>query len=1380
MGEKILTTGSLFTHDYVWGAIREDKLYQGLDIGEISAQLKLIYESFPNDKNPNEAKTEDDLIWPILDVLGWKYSSRQQNLSVKGRDDVPDGILFQDIKSKQKADNHQENWKAYEYGNVIVESKRFGRSLDRSSSSTDETIAPSTQMIRYLRRVDDITEGKLRWGFLTNGSTWRLYFQGARSVSEEYFEINLADLFYTSNNRAELENTRETEADREHLLRVFYLMFSRVSFSLSGVGSKTFHQNAIQVGKFYEERVAESLSKVVFDTVFPMLAEAIYQNHKKAPIQDIHQASLIMLYRLLFLLYAEDRNLLPVNEERYDDYGLRKRVRKDIGKRKDAGDIFSDQQPRYWSIIDALSNAVDKGDQSIGLPPYNGGLFNRDATPLLSNITIPDTVMAEIIDLLSFERFEGQRRYINYRDLSVQQLGSIYERLLEFELKIDPTDGLIIRPNISARKSSGSYYTPHDLVDLIISNTLEPLTTSFLDAFNERVDKLANDDRSEEDKIIFLKRIDPAEAILNLRICDPAMGSGHFLVNLVDHLSGIVIDTIAEISTKINWTAEPYISPLVERIAKIRNTILQNAEDNKWTVDVTQLDDKHIIKRMILKRCVYGVDKNKMAVELAKVSLWLHTFTVGAPLSFLDHHLRCGDSLFGEWVEPVLRDVTKGRELLMKESVDAALGSAASMQTIEGLTDAEISEAHKSAQIFSGVKTMIRPLDNFMKLWHALKWLALPADKKIINAWLDGVFGDPILIASGAVKISVPRTRDASEQMQSKRKKKSELSAAEQGARFKKLYSDAIKLMTDENFLNWETSFPGVWTDWENNKTGGFDAIIGNPPWEKIKLDEKEWFELRMPSITNAEKASDRKRMISDLHANNHPLSLEYTKAQETAKRTIKAAQKFGEFPQLSGGDINLYSLFVEKSLALLNDSGVMGLLVPSGIATDKSASKFFKNISISGHVKSFYDFENRKNFFTDVDARFKFCAFVASKSRAFLDPKYAFYLHNTKDIDDSNRLIGMTASDILLLNPNTGTLPVIRAIRDFQLIKSIYEKLPIFNDLSGPSPVCAWPVKYTTMFHMTDDSNKFKNQDELTTQEGAWKIGGNLWESANGKWVSLYEGKMINQFDHRAASIVINNKNQANSNASKDLEKSDPFFSTLPRFWINESEIKLDNDLDYFLAFRDIARATDNRTMICSLVPRRGVGNTAPLIVPDNSNDYHESCTLILANLNSIILDYVARQKIQSAHASWYIVEQLPVVTKELSEQTKFGDKSAIDIIKPIVLELVYTSHDMAPYAIDMDYLGPDDKVLPPYTWDVDRRFRLRAKLDAIFFHLYGVFDEKNIKKSQADISYIYSTFPILEKYETNTHGSYKSRDLTLAYCNSLAAGQPDAEPII
>jgi hypothetical protein len=330
-------------------------------------------------------------------------------------------------------------------------------------------------------------------------------------------------------------------------------------------------------------------------------------------------------------------------------------------------------------------------------------------------------VIADVIDALSFDHSIGVRKYINYRDLSVRQLGSIYERLLEHEMHREG-GALEIRPNIFARKGSGSYYTPDDLVVLIIRETLEPIVAEKMAVFRAKADELTSSRQSVEARRASLAVVDPATQILGLRICDPAMGSGHFLVALVDYLTDQVIAAIAEAEKLVEWI--DYVSPLGNRIEDIRSTIFKNATENKWSLDFDQLDDRHIIRRMVLKRCIYGVDKNPMAVELSKVSLWLHTFTVGAPLSFLDHHLRCGDSLFGSWVRGGIdRASAFGAPLLLHGPMTRATRAAAAMQIIEGLTDAEIAEAHRSKDVFDEVYEMTEPLNSFLSLIHALDWL---------------------------------------------------------------------------------------------------------------------------------------------------------------------------------------------------------------------------------------------------------------------------------------------------------------------------------------------------------------------------------------------------------------------------------------------------------------------------------------------------------------------------------------------------------------------------------------------------------------------------------------------------------------------------------
>lgn len=1378
----LFTSGSLFSQDYLVEGIKRSDTYNAVDAAALRERLQALLGTFPHETRPNEATTENDLVWPVLEALGWSHWLTQQNLSSSGRDNVPDGLLFIDGDAKAKANEHTEEWKRYGFGAAIVESKRWARALDRAEGRTgQDRETPSTQLLRYLRRIDDLTNGDLRWGILTNGARWRLYYAGARSTIDDYLEIDIARVMRLE---GDVFDAATSDDERDHWLRVFAAMFSRAAFERAAKGAPSFHDRARREAAFYEERVAKNLSELVFQKLYPSLGKAIAD---KAPadanLDEIRNATLILLYRLLFILYAEDRGLLPVKDKRYDDYALRA-ARKDVGERMDAGDTFSGVATSIWDRFSSLALMIDKGDPSVGLPPYNGGLFSAVQTPLLNTIRLPDSVMAEALDILTYEQRDGLRRYINYRDLSVQQLGSIYERLLEFEMK--RVDGAFeVLPNVFARKNSGSYYTPDELVLLIIDETLQPLIDDAYAAFAKAIGQIGSND-NEASKLRMLEAADPAKAITRLRVCDPAMGSGHFLVSLVDRLTNQALEAMAK-ATEIAAVAgiEDYQSPIAREIESIRSTIWHNAQAQDWAIAEEQLDDPQLVKRMVLKRCVHGVDKNPMAVELAKVALWLHTFTVGAPLSFIDHHLHCGDSLFGLWVRDAIDKAGAAGELLYIEDLRNAERQAATMQRIEALTDAEIAEAESSADMWRDVEYQVGPFDSFVSFMHALDWLDLPRkDKPLVTQWLDGGFGDSLPIARGRKEPQALRAKP------------------EEAERFHAIWRAARELIEEERFLNWQIAFPGVWKNWASaEREGGFDAVIGNPPWDRMKLQQVEWFEARRPEIARAQRAADRKKMIAALKQAGDPLYADYQKADQRAADAMRMARFNGNkrvadpdnpgkkikspsehYPLMSKGDINLYSLFVERAHALVQPHGMVGLLTPSGIAGDLSSSEFFRALSTGGHIKSLYDFENRRTrhglepFFPDVDSRFKFAALTASPRRKFEGTVCGFFLQAVRERENPDTAFPVTAEDFARVNPNTGTAPVFRTRRDMEITTGVYARCPVLVDRSGGDEVRSWPVRYATMFHMTNDSHLFRTRAELEDELGAWSIGGNRFRNADGEWVPLYVGRMIHQFDHRAASVEVNDANLHNAALSGEVThemKADPAFLPTPQFWVPTSA---DFVTEPVLGFRDIARPTDARTVIAGIVPNAAAGNTLPLVIKSEEGTVDQA--LLVANFNALAFDYVARQKVQGTHVNWYIVEQLPVVPPAAYDRT-FGPKTAAQIVHEAVLELTYTAHDMAAFARDMSHVDDAGEVLPPFPWDEERRLHLRAKLDGLYFILYGIYDPGNAGQSRDDVRYIYSTFPIVERQEVAAWGTYRSRELALAWINALMAGQPDAEVV-
>ena len=889
-----------------------------------------LFKTFSTFNEPNEAVTEQELIRPTLEALGWTDYLPQQG--AERNEDIPDHLLFPDSESKARAATRSSSQARYLDALLVEESKRFGLPLDsRDPHDKVQVGTPHGQILRYL----SVPERAIRWGFLTNGATWRLYDSRTRPRATAYFESNLAGAL------------GPTGSDDD--LRCFYLLFRRQSFTPQDGAAASFLEAALAEGKRYEQRVARDLSNVVFGEVFPLLITALAAEADD-DLMEVRDAALVFLYRLLFVLYAEDRGLLPVNDRRYDDYGLRTRIRDDIARRMDQDDVFSSVASNYYNHLVNLFRLIDKGDPSIGLPPYNGGLFDPETAPLLERVRLPDFVVARAVYELSHtrtvERGQIVHRFVNYRDMSVQQLGSIYESLLERETVMDELGLPIVRPNPYARKDSGSFYTPQELVDLIVDRTLKPLAEERLAIFEEKARQLAADRRAKDVRHAELRNLDPAVAVLDLKVLDPAMGSGHFLVTAVDFLSDYIADLVEYVPAVPEWLDGGYASPLVERVEAIRQAILRRARDSKWTLDESQLTDQAIIRRMVLKRCIYGVDKNPMTVELAKVSLWLHSFTVGAPLSFLDHHLRCGDSLLGMRVAEGTQELRQLAGLSAQGAIAGAEKATERMQRIEGMPDSDVAEVRASSALFRSVEDTTADLRGLLDFLHGLRWQTAGMDRKTRAAF-----------ESSLVEALEHRPADAYKLLTQGPQNGEGLSTG-----FRDIWHQAKSIARREAFLHWEVAFPGVWHGWQDVRPqGGFDAVIGNPPWDRMKLQEVEWFASRDPEVARSTTAAQRKAAIRRLRSQELPLVGEFDTAKRHAEGLSAMLRVSGHYPLLFSGDVNLYSLFVERSMSLVKPDGLVGLLTPSGIYADRSAARFFKTVSTSGRLGGLFDLRTRK-----------------------------------------------------------------------------------------------------------------------------------------------------------------------------------------------------------------------------------------------------------------------------------------------------------------------------------------------------------------------------------------------------------------------------------
>ena len=1342
--------GQLFTQYFLTDGIKEtddwkSSASQPEAFTDFKDRIRQPLDALSQSVEPNEAATEQDLIRPVLESLGWTDYLPQQGAS--GGEDIPDHLLFGDADSKTNAAAREHAHDRYLDALLVQESKRFGLPLDKRDSDDNlNSGTPHGQILRYLTTADNVSDGRIRWGMLTNGAVWRLYDFRARPRASGYFQADLAELIQSGDDDG---------------LRAFFLLFRRESFTLREGATTTFLEAALAEGRRYEERVARDLSEVVFDEVFPALVNG-FASESSGDLEEIRNGALIFLYRLLFVLYAEDRGLLPVNDARYDDYGLRKRIRDDIADRMAQGDTFSGTAKNYYNRLAELFRLIDLGDPSIGLPPYNGGLFSQGTAPMLGSARLPDAVVAPVIYAMSHREIDGARHFVNYRDMSVQQLGSIYERLLERELAEDDEGGMTIRPNSYARRDSGSFYTPQELVDLIVDRTLKPLVEERLKAFEEKADALSRDRRPRRAREAALSRHDPAEAVLDLKVLDPAMGSGHFLVTAVDFLSDYVAELIEYVPGVPAWLDGAYESPLVGRIDRIRGEIMQRADESDWVIDESQLTDQAIIRRMVLKRCIYGADKNRLTVELAKVSLWLHSFTVGAPLSFLDHHLRWGDSLIGFRVGDVVSEMEKLGTMFTGTVIAAAETATEGMKMIEEMSDSDVSEVKESASLFDEVEETTADLRGLLDFLASRRWLTaglrrtelVSVEGPLVETlgWYPGSPYELLSRGPGQLDGSVPEKAEGS------------------WSRFNEFWHQARDLADRERFLHWEAAFPGVWKYWTNARSeGGFDAIIGNPPWDRIKLQEVEWFAARDPELARAPTAAARKKEIERLRAEGDPMASAFDEAKERADVLGRLIRTSGEYPLLGGGDINLYSLFVERAMNLVRPGGLVGLLTPSGIYADKTAAAFFKSLSTNGRISGLYDFENRRlgtgqpPFFPDVDSRFKFCAFIfGGEDRRFDQTDCAFFMHDAETIDDPDRCFPLTPDDFARVNPNTGTAPVFRRRRDAEITRGIYERHPVLVDRSGEEEQRAWPVKYVTMFHMTNDSNLFRTSAQLD-EDGFYPVRGNRWKRGEDEYVPLYEGKMVQAYDHRAASVVVNPENlnrPAQPREATDEEHADSDWLPEHQYWVPESECAEISRWKWVLGFKEITASTNARTFIAMLLPAVGFGNKVPILKPVEST---RTEWLLAANLNAMPFDFVTRQKLQGQTLNLFIVEQLPVIAPTVYDRT-FGTTTARDLARDHVLRLTYTSHDMKAFAGDLGYDGP------PYMWDEEERLHLQARLDALFFLLYEI--------SRDDAGYVLDTFPIVKRDDEQAFGSYRTKEMILAYMNALAAG--DVESLV
>ena len=618
-----------------------------------------------------------------------------------------------------------------------------------------------------------------------------------------------------------------------------------------------------------------------------------------------------VIYRLIFIFAAEDRGLLHpagtsdqarrVYAEGYSLARLRER-----SMRRTAWDRHADS----WEGLKATFRALMRGQEQLGLPAL-GGLFAHGVVPDLENGRIENRRLLAAIWRLAWLRPEGQPlTRVNWRDMETEELGSVYESLLELTPRASAdtrtfefAEGDETRGN--ARKTSGSYYTPDALVKLLLDSTLEPI----LDAAEAR------------------NAADPAAEILKLSIIDPACGSGHFLLGAARRAAA--------------------------RIAKHRSPGAPSQDEFQHAL------------REVVSHCIYGVDRNPMAVELCKVALWIEALEPGKPLTFLDSHIRCGDSLIGVFDYEMLRkgipdeaykqltgddkETAKAYAKFNKQQRDGkgATGFLATLRPPADLIDAARALADMPEDTLEQIGAKRA---SFERLHSGHNWLNL---KIASDCYVAAFFTQKTGAIPGPADLARP-TIPLTDHVWA-------------AARGQMIYPPLVGIVDDiahaVSAFHWPIEFPHIFS------LGGFDAVIGNPPWERIKLQEQEFFASRSPEIATAPNKAARERLIdalkkADPDTADARLLAEFEFAKHAAEAASEFARNSGRYPLTGVGDVNTYALFAEHFSRLARAAGQSGVIVPTGIATDSSTSAFFGDlIEFSANYQS-VRFPNRTRVF--------------------------------------------------------------------------------------------------------------------------------------------------------------------------------------------------------------------------------------------------------------------------------------------------------------------------------------------------------------------------------------------------------------------------------
>jgi len=1203
----------------------------------------------------NVSKARRLWLEPLMESLGFKPIYQKSNIEIEG--------------TEMSFDLSHRGWEGDDA--PVIHLVAPSQDLDEKEGTGRGAKTPHDKLQLYLNVSDD------KWGIVTNGIHLRILRKFYHTYTKGFIEIDVENIF---------EERSFTD------FRTLY-RFAHASRFIPQEDDEcileSFYQRSLASGVKVGDDLRQNVKKAI-----EVLGNGFLDNELREQLVDepeltkmYYNEVLHVIYRLLFLLYAEQRGMLPMRNSIYaDSYS--------ITKLRDKAEIpdHYDSNVDLWKGLQITFRLIREGNEDLEVFGYNGSLFHATKLDIIHDKDCKNSDLLEAIKNLTLYESEGVTQRISYLDIGVEEIGSIYESLLDYEPRIlsedlwvddehFPSGEFFLDPRGAKRKSTGSYFTPQTLVNQLINSALEPVV-------EER-----------------LKSIGREEAILGIKVCDPATGSGAFLIAANNYLA--------------------------TRLAKVRTGM-----------DYPPVKDVNIAKRDVLQHCMYGVDVNPMAVELAKVSLWINAAVEDRPLNFLDHHLKCGDSLVGTSMKLIERGLPEDAYSLSKlkgevkeraKELRTTIRQEKKGDSIRLLSSYDIPEDeyvrdHRALEEISEEDS--RDIEKKKEFYERIRDSAAWTHRKLLYDMWTSAFFWPLekkdLKAPTQTTIRTMMTGDSQNSVQSE------------------VITKTMELSEEHKFFHWELEFPDVFS----GEDPGFDCVLGNPPWDVLQAEEQKFFTGKDEDVAAA-SGSKRKKLIKNLTENNPDLYYKWTYHKDTIDNKNNFFKVCGRFNRTAKGKLNLYPLFAEHNINIINTKGRTGIVLASGIATDYYNQDFFQSIVEKKQLASLYDFENREGIFPAVHRMYKFSLLTLTGERLPAQKaNFAFYLTNLDQLQEEERHFTLTKDEIELLNPNTKTCPIFRSKKDAELTKKLYRKHPVLikeNEIGDDEN--PWGVSFKQgLFNMTSDSHLFRTEDELLEED--YELDGNIFVKGEERYLPLYEGKMIWHYDHRFSTFE-GIRTQDTRDTTPD-EYQDVRWEPKPRYWIKNKidHVLSDWNIGYLIAIRRFGGPGNMRNAVCSLIPRSGTGDNLTLVFSDTFQSAKKLSTFVF-QFDAYITDYMLRNKLGGVMINQYHVEQIPIIP--FNRLNMILSDKLINLIQSNVLHLSYTSFSLKPFAEDLGYDGP------PYEWDPEERRELKAELDAIVAHLYGV--------TREELDYILGTFPIVKKHDMKEFGEYRTKELILKY---------------